>query len=254
MMDIGRFKSWLFGSLIFILIVVLVMVSLPRSDRHVELDKREEKTLLPLTKRELPVNATVTDHNSGVNRSALTPRIGGLLDLIAFEWDTGEVSPKLLSSLGVARSDRKAVDNAVKDCVGKFKVLEMENSKLVSGDGQHYVVLNKCEEKAHGLFKDVEKKLAEIVGDESAGAITSLLSSQLRNGGRDQVEIGFVSTSDGQFLLSERTLSRQGVETSLKENVFANHPDLGIYFRWEHLQPIYAGRNHRESVGDETTR
>jgi len=108
----------------------------------------------------------------------------------------------------------------------------------VNTNGESFIRLSPCREAAVPVFEHLRESLHPALGRARGEAVAALIEKQLRVGGEDPVEIGFVDRDNGVILLSKRTMSPSGgVSQFIEDKYLTGHNFMGLA-RWAHLNQL----------------
>ncbi|WP_265594033.1 hypothetical protein [Haloferula sp. BvORR071] len=190
------------------------------------------------------INAANGDEakKTGINNVAIPLGLIKSSNIKAFDDKACQLSDDVISLLSLNYREKPRVEELVSSVIRDFLQIEAEHSQLISNGDDLYIKVNPCAEAAKSLFLRLSKELEAVVGCERASVITVLISKQLRNGGKDAIELGNVAIPEtGKTAILWRLVNDRGEEYSSIEG------DSGVAMkdlaRWKTLDDrFYAAR------------
>lgn len=115
-----------------------------------------------------------------------------LLNVDAIDDVTGALNSQLTEMLLLSATEGNKVNQVFAEFFAHFLEIEANHSSKVSSENETYIAVGACASEAKPLFASLFGKLSEILGKKRAESLCVLVKKELRNGGAEPLEVGFV--------------------------------------------------------------
>ena len=105
---------------------------------------------------------------------------------------TGNLTQELFETFLFTQSESSAVSSSFARFFDRFLAIEADHSNLAETKDEAFIAVNSCADDAAALFSKLEADLAPILGADRAAAVCTLVKKELRQGGTQPLEVGFV--------------------------------------------------------------
>ena len=163
-----------------------------------------------------------------------------LLQIEAFEDDTGQLTRKFSDAFGMSREERKKAQALLSSHLEVFAEAELSQAEIIEENEEGFIRLNPCHTEVAAASNAMRESLSEVLGAERGDAAFALLEKQLRDGGRNRLEISFTAIEGGsQWVLVRDLFDATGSRISHLEGPRLLNAEYKSLARWRHLSKLF---------------
>ena len=204
--------------------------------------QESDKTSLPpqnQNEQDSNINIQESHRRSGVafSKELLPSKLIQFLNCDVFEEDTGEVTSKIFDYFHIKIEDRAPIRREIAAALNQFQIKEASRAEVISTPQDSYILLKDCSDSASGAFDNLATNLEHYIWANKAKNLTNLMKKQLRDGGKNPVEVALTMGEGGQYMFSKKIFYPNGGQKSFEE-YYITGTDFSEMARWQHLSHL----------------